>query len=231
MINMGSLGRIRLLLISVLIILPTFTIAATTVETYSNTQVKNIRPVLDEFLYNVLKEYPYLYVHQNETNYNSIFEKDPKAFVLLARKDGKLIGALQANPLNSHYFKGEDYSPEKSLAKIKKNGFNPAKILYVSTFMFSKDERTNSAAINQMFDKTVEIAKKMGDTQICYMEIVEAKNHPLRPDSYISIEPWKELGRKIKNMKVDSTMSWPTLQSDGKVKNEEHKMEFYIIDL
>lgn len=231
MFRMSSFRRCYLLFIAVLMVIPTFSMASTTVESYSNTQVKNIRPVLDEFLYKVLKEYPYLYVYQKESDYNSIFEKDPKAFILLAQKDGKLIGALQANPLDSSYFNGEDYTPEKFITKIKKNGFDPKKILYVSTFMLSKDERTNSTVINQMFDRTAEIAKKMGDTQICYMEIVETKNHPLRPNPYVSIEPWKELGRKIKNMNVDSTMSWPTLQSDGKVKNEEHKMALYVIDL
>lgn len=231
MFMMDYCKRFNRAFISILLIMPTMALASTTVEFYKNTQVKKISPAVDEFLYAVLKEYPYLYVNQKETNYNAIFENDPKAFVVVAKKDGEVIGVMQANPLASPYFKDQDYSPEKSIDQIKKKGFNPDKILYVSTFMLSKDERANSKLSKQMFDKAIAFAKKMGDSQICYMEILEEKNHPLRPSTYVSPEPWKELGRNIKNMDVAFNMSWPTLQADGKVKNEDHKMAFYVIDL
>ncbi len=231
MFKSGSFKRLFHVLVPIFLIMPAFSLASTTIEVYKNTEVKKISPQVDGFLYQVLKEYPYLYVNQKETNYNSIFEKDPKAFVILAKKHGKVVGALQANPLDSRYFKNQAYSPEKFLEHIKKNGYSLNKILYISTFMLSKDERSNSDLINQMFDKTTDMAKKLGDSQICYMEILEAKNHPLRPNSYVPPEPWGKLGKNIKNMNVESTMSWPTLQADGKVKNESHKMAFYVIDL
>ncbi|MBX9586014.1 MAG: hypothetical protein K2X50_02040 [Gammaproteobacteria bacterium] len=230
MFIMNYYKRFCLLLISAFLIMPANCLASPTIEIYRNNQVKAIRPILDSFIYKNIQEYPYLYINHKETDYNIIFEKDPKAFVLLAKKDGKLIGSLQANPLDSVYFKDHKYSPDEALAKIKKNGFNTEKILYVTTFMMSKDERKNSSVAKKMFDKTLELAKSMGYSQICYDEIVETKNHPLKPNPYIPLEPWKELGRKIKNMNVEITMSWPTLQDDGKVKNEEHKLAFYIIE-
>jgi hypothetical protein len=221
----------RLAVITVFLIIPTIAMAETKIDTYRNAQVEKIRPILDDFIYTVIKEYPYLYVHQRETNYNTIFEKDPKAFVILATKNGKVIGELQANPLNSPYFKGQDYSPEKSLTQIKKRGFNLDKMLYISTFMLAKDERTNVSLSKQMFDKTVDLAKNLGYSQICYDEILETNNHPLKPNPYVPVEPWKELGRNIQSMNVEINMSWPTLQADGKVKNEDHKLAFYVIDL
>lgn len=223
--------RIHLVIISVFFIIPTISLASISVDSYKNTEVKKVSSSVDHFLYSVLKEYPYLYVNQKETNYNSIFENDPNAFVLVAKRNGKVIGVMQANPLTSPYFKDQDYSPEKSISQIKKKGFSPEKMLYVSTFMISKNERTNSKLTKKMFNTAVELAKKKGDSQICYMEIIEDKDHPLRPNDYISPEPWNQLGRTIKNMGVESSMSWPTLQSDGKVKNESHKMAFYVIDL
>ena len=231
MFRMDICKRVSLIFITVFLILPTMAIASTKIETYRNTEVKKISPLLDNFIYQVAKEYPYLYVHQKETNYNTIFEKDPKAFVILARKNGKVIGALQANPLNSPYFKDQEYSPEKALMQIKNNGFNLDKILYVSTFMLAKNERNNLSVIKPMFDKTLDLAKNLGYSQICYMEILETNNHPLKPNPYIPVEPWKALGKDIKSMNVETNMTWPTLQADGKVNNEDHKLAFYIIDL
>lgn len=227
---MSYCKRARLILASFFLITPAICMATTTIEIYRNNQVQAISSILDNFVHNVVKEYPYLYVYQKENDYNTIFEKDPKSFVLLAKKDGKVIGSLQANPLDSPYFKGHKYTPEEALAQIKKNGFDTNKILYVSTFMLSKNQRSNSILAKKMFNKTLEIAKSMGYTKICYDEIVETKNHPLKPNPYLPLEPWHELGRKIKNMNVEISMNWPTLQANGKVKNEDHKLIFYLIE-
>lgn len=231
MSRLMSFSKHFFLMIFIFFVTPTVSMAATTIENYQNKAVKEIRPTLDEFVHKAFREYPYLYVFQKENDYNAIFENDPDAFILFAKRDGKLIGTLQASPLSSPYLEKTHYTPSKSLDQIRKRGFNPEKILYITSFLMSKEERTNLPAIKLLFDKAVENAKGMGKSQICFMEVVENKNHPLRPDPYVPLEPWKELGRNIKNMNVVTQMSWPTLQPDGKVKDEKHKMMFFVMDI
>jgi hypothetical protein len=71
-----------------------------------------------------------------------------------------------------------------------------------------------------MFDKTTQIAKCYDNTQFCYSEVVETQNQSLKAKSYLPTEPWKQLGLNIKSMNVESTMSWPTLQSNLKLKTK-----------
>lgn len=215
----------------ILISAPTFMHTNTQIKCFQKESVKTIRAVLDEWNIELLREYPYLYVFQNETDYNSIFEDDPDAFVLFAERDGVKLGLLQANPLDSSFLEQDLYTPHQQIDKFKINGFDPSKILYVSCFLMAREERSNLEAINLLFNKTIEQAKKMGKTQICYMEIVENENHPLRPVPYIPLEPWGDLEREFRSMNVMIEMSWPTLKVGGEVLNEVHQMVFYIMDI
>ncbi len=215
----------------ILVVVSSFMYADIKVECFQKEAVKTVRTVLDEWNIQLWREYPYLYVFQEETNYNSIFEEDPEAFVLFAEKDGVKLGLLQANPLDSSFFKQEPYTPHEQLDKFARNGFDPSKMLYVSCFLMAREERSNLEAINLLFNKTIEQAKKMGKTQICYMEIVENENHPLRPAPYIPLEPWGDLEKKFRSMNVTIEMSWPTLKAGGEVLNEVHQMAFYVMDI
>jgi hypothetical protein len=51
----------------------------------------------------------------------------------------------------------------------------------------------------------------------------------LIPD--IPLEPWVDLNRQFRSMGVIAEMSWPTLQSNGEVLEEMHKMKFYVTDI
>lgn len=215
----------------ILMVVPSFMHANTNVDCYQNEAVKSIRADLDEWNIKLWREYPYLYVFQDETNYNSIFEDDPEAFVLFAKRDGKMLGFLQANPLDSSFLEQDHYTPHSQLEQIRKKGFDPSKILYISCFLMMGEERSNLEAINQLFDQAIEQAKKLGKIQICYMEIVEDEKHPLRPSPFVPLEPWNDLGKEFRSMDVTLEMNWPTLQPDGNVKEEAHQMAFYVMDL
>lgn len=206
--------------------------AMTTVESYRTDDVKAIRPLLDDWNIQLFREYPYLYVYQQENDYNTIFEVDPDSFVLFAERDGEKIGLLEANPLDSLFFGQARYAPSaEMLEEFKKNGFDPSKILYITCFLMAKPERGNLEAINLLFDRAIEQAECMGRTQICYMGIIEDEKHPLRPSPYVPLEPWNDLNRQFRSMGVVTEMSWPTLQSNGEVLEKTHKMKFYVTDL
>jgi hypothetical protein len=215
----------------ILIAAPSLMHANMKVVCFQKEAVKSVRTILDAWNIELWREYPYLYVFQEETDYNSIFEEDPEAFVLFAERDGVKLGLLQANPLDSSFLKQDLYTPYGELDKFRANGFDLSKILYISCFLMGREERSNFEAINLLFDKTIEQAKKMGKTQICYMEIIEDDKHPLRPVPYIPLEPWRDLEKNFRTTNIIIEMRWPTLKVSGEVMKETHKMAFYILDI
>lgn len=217
----------------ILVAMTSFIHASMKIELFQKEAVKTVRTVLDQWNIELWREYPYLYVFQNgiDSDYNSIFEEDPEAFVLFAERSGEKIGLLQANPLNSSFLEKGSYTPYEELDKFISNGFDPSKILYVSCFLMAREERSNLEAIHLLFERTIELAKRMGKTQICYMEIIEDENHPLRPVPYIPLEPWRVLGKNFRSMDIITTMRWPTLKMEEEVVEEEHQMAFYVMDI
>lgn len=201
------------------------------IETYRGDAVKNIRPVLDAWARCQYREYPYFYIYQKETDYNKVFEIDPTAFVLFAERNGVKIGLLQANALDSEFLKTERYSPYSAITLMKNRGYDPNKILYITSLLTTKEEHCNHEMLSNLYNQAVKIAKAMGKKQICYMEIVQLAPHPLRPTQYIPIEPWSELDVHFKTTGVRIPMSWPTLQPNGNVREETHKMEVFITDI
>jgi hypothetical protein len=203
----------------------------TKIECYRNEAVKEVRPILDDWAIRYYREYPYLYVYQEETDYNSIFEVDPTAFVLFAESKGQKIGHLSANALNSPFLENDLYTPVTVLDQIQKKGFDLEKVLYISCFLTIQDERLNQEMASQLFNRAVEMAKELGKTQICYMGIVEDAEHPLKPVPYVPIEPWGLLETDFRSLDVKIELSWPTLQPDGQVKEEAHTLELFIKDI
>ena len=151
-------------------------------------------------------------------------------FILFSERNGKKTGLLQANPLNSSFLENSLYTPSSELEQFRDKGYDPAKILYISCFLMAKEEHSNLEAINLLFERAVEEAQRMGKSQICYMEVVEDKNHSLRPVPFMPLEPWEKVQKKFRKTNIFMEMSWPTLQADGKVNEENHQMEFFILD-
>src|SRR5690349_7901523 len=96
-----------------------------TITSYRNEAVKALRLILDEWAINAYREYPYLYVYQEETDYNTMFEVDPQALVLFGEKEGKKVALLQANPLDSPFLADQAYTPSAYLDEIRQKGYKP----------------------------------------------------------------------------------------------------------
>lgn len=203
----------------------------TTITSYHNEAVKQLRPILDQWAIDAYREYPYFYVYQQETDYNTMFEVDPDACVLFAERSGQKVGMLSASPLSSPYLQEQAYTPSAYLDQIKSHGLDPRNIYYISCFLLQKDERQNRTTACQLFNKAVEVAKALGKTHICYMEASGDPTHPLKPADYLPCEPWALLNIPFKSMNVVVETSWPTLQADGSIRDELHTMPLYVIEI
>jgi len=203
----------------------------TTITSHRNETVKELRPILDQWAIDAYREYPYFYVFQQETDYNTIFEVDPDAIVLFAERDGKKVGMISASPLSSPYLQEQAYTPSGYLDQIKSQGYNPETIYYISCFLLKQDERQSLQTATLLFNQAVMFAKSLGKTQICYMEITADPTHPLKPTPYFPCEPWALLNKPFTSMNVTVEATWPTLQADGSVLEELHKMPLYVMEI
>lgn len=203
----------------------------TTITQYRHDEVKALRPILDQWAIDAYREYPYLYVYQEETDYNTLFEVDPDAIVLFAERDGQKLGMISASPLNSPYLKEQAYTPSAYLDQIKAQGFNPDTLYYISCFLMQQDERQNREVAILLFDKAVEFAKSLGKTQIAYMEIAADSNHPLKPKNFLPCEPWALLNKPFRSMNISVVTAWPTLQTDGSILEQSHSLPLYVMDI
>lgn len=95
-------------------------------------------------------------------------------------------------------------------------------------FLIAPEYRNNEMFIMSMYNALVKEAQKRGKTQICYIDIVRDENHPLKPASFVSPEPWGETITGFESMGISVELSWPTEQADGSVKEEANILQFYI---
>lgn len=201
----------------------------TIIKCYQNEEVKEVRALLDDWAIRAYKGYPYFYMYDDETDYNTMFEVDPTAFVLIAEQDGKKIAHLSANAMDSPLLASTNYTPIDALEEIEEKGFDLSQILYISCFLM--DDRQNKELANQLFQAAVKKAKAAGKTYICYMAMVEMKNHPLQPEPYYPIEPWNLLDVSFERMGIEVTISWPTLMHSGDIEEMNHRLELFILKI
>lgn len=201
------------------------------IKNYRNNQINEMRPIVNEMGFTHYKKFPYFYVHDDVPNFRSCFENDPNALLVCAEKNSKVIAILEAIPLNSSFLKDTPFTPFPVLQDIKNKGFNIDQTFYISGFIVNAEERLNKKMILNMFNNAVDLAKSLGKTQICFMELIGDENHPLKPDPYVPVEPWHELGVEFRKMDVSIDLAWPTLQPDNSVKEQVHTLTFFIGDI
>lgn len=201
----------------------------TTIECYKGEEVKELRSLLDDWAIRAYREYPYFYVFDDETDYNTMFEVDPTAFVLFAEQDGQKIAHLSANALDSPFLESTNYTPIDALEAIQEQGFDLSQVLYISCFLM--DDPQNKQVANQLFQKAVEMAHQMGKTDICYMAMVEQNDHPLKPAPYYPVEPWGLLDVTFEKMGIEVNISWPTLLPSGEVEETSHRLELFMLKI
>lgn len=232
--KINSLRTVALVLVKYQTIFSSHLMPDNSFEIYSHQHqttrdIDKLVPLIDAWAITNFKKYPYLYVPRPEDVGNhAIFNIDPQSLIISAAKDGNIVGLLAALPLNSPFLQQAPYNPSLILDHIRTKGFNPDTILYICFFLVAPQERLNKPLIQSMYDAASHHARLMGKTQICYIDIEEDTNHPLRPSPYIPLEPWNEVNASFKHMDITMTLSWPTAQTDGSVQESEHTVGLFV---
>jgi hypothetical protein len=176
------------------------------------------------------RNYPYLYAADEEPIINPsdlMYVNDPNALVVIARENSNAIALATGIPLSSVYLTSYYFSAEL-LDKFKEKNLNPEEIWYVGYFLTTLEHRNNRTVIKTIYDRLVDRAKQIGKKKICYIETVREKNHPQKPQNFQSLEPWGEIITGFSQTDITTSFTYPTVQKDGTVKEEENTFRFFI---
>lgn len=203
------------------------------IKTYQREEVLALLPAMHEMCAQQLAAFPYLYAPRKDQLVNpsdTIYANEKDALVMAVHVDGKIEGVATGIPLSSFYLTAHYFSPEL-IDKFKDKGFDPSTIWYVGYLLLATKLRKDEKLVHSLYEKMSAFAKQQGKTQICYVDVVREKNHPLRPKDYLHPEPWEDIIKGFKSTGITVQASWPHRQVDYTVKEETISILFYMGDL
>jgi GNAT superfamily N-acetyltransferase len=136
----------------------------------------------------VFREWPYLYDGDldYERDYLAAFAAAPQALVVLARAEGRIVGASTAMPLAS---------AEPAIRKpFEESGRDLSKIFYFGESVLERGWRGHGAG-RVFFEARESHAKTCGASSAAFCAVVRPEDHPLRDRRYRPLNGfWRGLG-------------------------------------
>ena len=197
-----------------------------TLKVFTGTAIHEIMPLVIEERNKEFRNYPYLYVHEanNDYNYDNFLCNNDKAIIVVAYHDEKAIGYVTGVPLT--HFLGHDHYPHAKDAWENTN-LNSNDYFYTADgIIFSQKDR-HHGILKKLYAAFEEQFRLLGYTHNCF--VTESHDeHPLKPKDYYELSKiWEHNG--YTKLPFPIIMYWPTLQADGSIINEyQHELFFWI---
>lgn len=190
-------------------------------------------PAMHEQCAKQLRLFPYLYAPLEEqyiSPTDTTYVNSPESLVAIVKNKEDVVGIAAGIPLNSPFLSAHYFSNEL-LSQFQSQGHDPDKIWYMGYFLMNPEYQEDAQLIHSLYELFADHARALGKTQLCYVDALFSEDHPLKPLNYQHPEPWERLIGGFISSNVNIEASWPTLQSDGSVKEETHPICFYLKDL
>lgn len=194
-----------------------------TIKTVSG---KDITPYIDtiaKFRLTAFKEFPYLYQGDlaNERKYLEHYPKNLKSLLVLALQNNEVVGFLTGVPLAGDF---------PGLADIQKaceqRHLNP-QIFYYYGEGIIKPAYQGKGLFSQLMAAQELQLKKWGFKHSCFLTVKRDKSHPLKPKHYSDPSKiWRHKG--FQPFGFELSYNWPTILSNGKVKNHKNKLMLWV---
>ena len=169
----------------------------------------------------VFRDWPYLYDGDlaYEQNYLQSYRDSPKAIVVGAFEEDRLVGASTGTPLADH--------ADSFAAPFAQTGLNLSDIFYCAESVLLPDFRGRGIG-HRFFDLREDHARKYAFTKCCFCAVIRPEDHPARPAHYSPLDTfWKSRGYAPLDG-VQAEFSW----KDIGVETETIKrLQFWIRDL
>lgn len=175
------------------------------------------------------KQFPYLYVGSNdlENDYYGQYPENPDTLFTLAYvpdDSTEWAGILIGTPLLAVYTKGEAMQN-----MCKQAGIIVEDYYYIGEVITRKQFRNRGIATN-LFNIMEQNIKQLGYKHACFITVERELDHPLRPKDYKSPA---SLFQKLGYVKTEqrALYNWPTIQSDGSIKDFDNIVALWIKEL
>lgn len=192
---------------------------ATEVLSLTGTDVADALPVLAALRISVFRQWPYLYDGDlaYEQKYLEKFSHAPDALIVVARDNGKIVGASTASPLLGH--------ADEFAQPFQARGYDPARVFYFGESVLMPDYRGQGIG-HAFFDHREAHARKLGRFDIMTFCAVQRDTaDPRKPDDYVPLDAFWHKRGFAKDNDMTTTLGWKEPQSDVDVP---HTMTFWI---
>lgn len=198
------------------------------ITTFSVRQ-NDILPYLDllkQWRCDTFRQYPYLQITtpEYEDYYLKHYIYANNAILIIAKAEDKIIGAMTGIPLISDYEIFAKYQ-KKFIALFKKQNLRAQDYYYGGEILLSRQFH-NLAVIEVLINKMEQEATLLNYKGLCFLKMKEESSHPLKPDNYQNLEPLDKFGFMPSTLEL--SYSWPTIQIDDTLKEQEHTLIFWL---
>ena len=170
--------------------------------------------------------YPYFYVGNAELDrangYIKWMSEIPNTILAIAYHDGIPVGFCIGTPFVDH---GEHIQDGVDL--FKQHGLKPEAYFYISDLIIQDQHRSDElhAKLMSLLEKE---AQKMGYSAFCVAEH-DHDNDASTPHDFASFDQLL-LDNNYKKSSMFSQFHWQTLQADGSVKDQDHRLVYWLRD-
>ncbi len=182
-------------------------------------ELKNALPALAELRMSVFRQWPYLYDGElsYEQKYLEKFSAAPDALIVVARVDGRIVGASTASPLLGH--------ADEFARPFQQQGYDPRRVFYFGESVLLPDYRGHGIG-HAFFDHREARAREGGQFDIAtFCGVIRSADDPRRPDSYVPLDAfWTKRGFK-KDERLVTQLAW---KETGQQDDVSHDMQFWI---
>ena len=180
-----------------------------------------IAPVLDDLArlrIAVFRDWPYLYDGDPayEARYLAGYAGNPRAIVVTAEAEGRIVGAATGMPLADH---ADDFA-----GPLEERGIAEDTVFYCAESVLLPDWRGQGAG-HRFFDAREAHARRLGFRHSAFAAVVRPGDHPARPEGYRPLDSfWRGRGY----VPMDGAMarfSWTDIGDTGET---EKPLQFWI---
>ncbi|UBV42782.1 GNAT family N-acetyltransferase [Deinococcus taeanensis] len=166
----------------------------------------------------VFRAFPYLYDGQPayEERYLRTYLDAPDAVVILARDDGRVVGASSALPLTQE--------TAEIRAPFQAPEFQETDILYLGESVLLPEYRGRGLG-HAFFDGREAHARHLGLNVTTFCAVQRPDTHPARPSLYRSLNAFWTARGYVERPDLHTTLSWPDV---GETQDTPKPMRFWV---
>jgi len=150
----------------------------------------------------VFRDWPYLYDGDEayEATYLQTYVCSPRAAVIVARLDGRMVGASTCLPL-------EDET-ENVQAPFLAHGFDPQKFFYFGESVLLPELRGQGVGVAFFREREAHARKTSACDYAAFCAVQRPATHPARPPGYVPLDDFWARRGFVRHADLHCTMRW-----------------------